>query len=308
MSNFDHLWCEKYRPKTLEDIYLPKKTKDIISQYGEEIPNLLFTGTPGSGKTSLARIIVQDMLQCDYLYINASDENGVDTIRNKVNGFAQTMSFDGKIKVVILDEADYLSSSSQGLLRNTMESYAATTRFILTGNYRHKIIPALQSRCQSVEIQPSIQDSLRRCLYIIKNEQISCSKEQQTLLVELVRTNFPDLRKTIQEIQKNSNNGILNIEKTNNYDQICEIIIKNIQCKKSFDTRTYLIQNETMFSNDYEELLRRLINYLFNFKINDSIKKQLLIVGCEHLYRMATLIDKEIGFFGCLLNMETVIV
>ena len=130
------LWVERYRPKTLEDIILPARTREIISGFGDEIPNLLFANTPGTGKSSLAKIIVNDILKCNYLYINASDESGIDTIRHKVSTFAQTKSFDGKIKMVVLDECDFLSISAQAALRNTMESYSQYTRFILTGIHR----------------------------------------------------------------------------------------------------------------------------------------------------------------------------
>ena len=160
--NFNSLWVEKYRPKTLEDFICTEANKDIIASFKnkEEIPNLLFTGTPGLGKTTLAKIIVNDILGCQYLYINASDENGIDTIRTKVTSFAQTKSIDGKIKVIILDEADGLSIDAQRVLRNTMEEFARITRFILTANYKYRVIPALQSRCQSLELTPPLELSL----------------------------------------------------------------------------------------------------------------------------------------------------
>jgi replication factor C small subunit len=124
--DFSNLWVEKWRPKTLSDFIISDKNKTIIDSFKDkkEIPNLLFTGTPGLGKTSLAKILVNDILDCQYLYINASDENGIDTIRNKVTGFAQTKSLDGKIKVIILDETDGLSIDAQRALRNTIEEFA----------------------------------------------------------------------------------------------------------------------------------------------------------------------------------------
>ena len=139
---FDSLWVEKYRPKTLGDIILSDDNLSIIEKYQteNEIPNLLFAGCQGVGKTTLAKILVNDVLECQYLYINASDENGIDTIRSKVTQFAQTRSLDGKIKVIILDECDGLSQDAQRALRNTMEEYAEITRFILTANYSHRII------------------------------------------------------------------------------------------------------------------------------------------------------------------------
>ena len=148
------IWCEKYRPSTLNEIVLDKNTKTYFNKVQEEnnIPNVLFVGKPGIGKTSLAKIIVNSILKCQYLYINASDENGIDTIRTKVLNFAQTQSLFGNIKVIILDECDGLSIDAQKALRNSIEEYHDLTRFILTANYKHKIIPALQSRCQVFDI------------------------------------------------------------------------------------------------------------------------------------------------------------
>jgi len=157
--NFSNLWIEKYRPKTLDDIILSDDTRNFILSCKDkkEIPNLLFSGIQGIGKTSLAKIIVNDILACQYLYINASDENGIDTIRNKVVGFSKTKSLDGNLKVIILDEVDGISLEAQKALRNTMEEYSFNTRFILTGNYKHKIINALISRCQELNLTPPLE-------------------------------------------------------------------------------------------------------------------------------------------------------
>jgi len=187
--NFQNLWVERYRPHTLDELVCTSFTKESLLSFKdkEEIPNLLFTGAAGIGKTSVAKIIVNDILNCQYLYINASDENGIDTIRHKVINFAQTMSIDGKIKVIILDECDGLSIDAQRALRNTMEEFAGITRFILTANYKYKIIPALQSRCQSFDLTPPVDLAVKRCASILKKEGISVPDSEKVKLVEFIK-------------------------------------------------------------------------------------------------------------------------
>ena len=306
MSDFKHLLVEKYRPQTLNDLCLSQDIKDLILSWGTEIPHLLFCGQAGGGKTSLARIIVQDILKCDYLYINASDENGVDTIRTKVTGFVQTKSFNGNIKVVILDEADGLSLEGQKCLRNLMESYADITRFILTGNYKHKINVALQSRCQSLDIRPSQKDALIRCLYILKEEGIDTTLDDKKAVQALVKQYFPDLRKCINEIQKCVIGDKFFIQNKLDNNPTLELIWENLKNKKSLETRKFLIQNDGLFNSDWDQLLVDLLNYIYNINIKDSEKKSMIMTIADHLDKASRVIDKEINFFACMLNLENV--
>jgi DNA polymerase III delta prime subunit len=299
------LWVERYRPKTLEDIILPVRTREIISGFGDEIPNLLFANTPGTGKSSLAKIIVNDILKCSYLYINASDESGIDTIRHKVSTFAQTKSFDGKIKMVVLDECDFLSISAQAALRNTMESYSQYTRFILTANYKHKIIPALQSRCQSLDIKPTIEEAVRRCYSILKQEKVNVSDEQKKKFVEVVKANFPDLRKTINELQKNVINGNLSIVNTKLDDELLAHIFTSVRNKDTINLRKFLIEHEDRFNGDYDNLLVELLNFIYDQSFTDDMsKKSMIAVIAKHLYESSFIVDKEINFFACTIQLE----
>jgi DNA polymerase III delta prime subunit len=305
--NFDNIWVEKYRPKTLDDIILPAETRRVIESYQlkKEISNLLLISSPGQGKTTLAKIIVNNILECDYLYINASDENGIDTIRTKVISFAQTRSLNGDIKVVILDESDGISSEAQRALRNVMEEYAANTRFILTANYKHKIIPAIQSRCISLNFNHNIQDVLKHCFGILKKEGIQVDDEQKPLFVELVKQNFPDFRKIINELQKNSTSGKLQIvNQTAQNDFIKEIVEK---LNDPFDCRRFYIQNESVFQSDYHNLLKSLIHYIYN---NNTInnKRELILIITEYMYRHAFVVDQEINFFACILQINKIFV
>ena len=304
MIDFDKIWVEKYRPAKLDDIILDERTLNIVKEFKNEIPNLLFVGNPGTGKTTLARVIVNDILGCNYLYINASDESGIDTIRHNITNFAQTKSFDGGVKVVILDEADGLTPQAQAALRNTMETFAKYCRFILTANYKHKIIPALQSRCQALDIKPVLELAVKRCYYILKNENIKVSDEQKKKFVQLVKRFFPDLRKAINEIQKNVIDSELCIASINSDNELLETVYKKIVGKKSLEARKYLIENEDRFQGDYDTLLANFLNYIYNTNLQDAQKKAFIANIADHLYKSAFVVDKEINAFACLVNLE----
>lgn len=303
MIEFDKIWVEKYRPVKLDDLILDDKSLRIVSQFKDEIPNLLFVGSPGTGKTTLARIIVNDILGCNYLYINASDESGIDTIRHNITNFAQTKSFDGGVKVVVLDEADGLTSQAQAALRNTMETYAKYCRFILTANYKHKIIPALQSRCQSLDLKPVVEQAAKRCFNILKQENVKVSDEQKKKFVRLVKRLFPDLRKTINEIQKSVIDGELCIDSNGSDSELLNSVFEGIK-KDSLKVRKYLIENEDRFQGDYDTLLANLLDYIYSQPIDEFKKKQMITIIADHLYKTAFIVDKEINCFACLVALE----
>jgi len=306
--NFNNLWVEKYRPHTLDTIVLSAPNRCIFEKFqkDKEIPNLLFTGCAGIGKTSLAKILCKSVLNCQYLYINASDENGIDTIRTKVTNFARTKSFDGNVKCIILDETDGLSLDAQRALRNTMEEHSQLTRFILTANYNHRIIPPLQSRCQSFDLTPPLEMCYDRVNYILECEGVDISEDERSRLLPFIKTTYPDLRKCINEIQKNVIDGTIifdNLIKVK--DVFVESLYKIISSGLAIKARKKVIENEHVFNGDYTELLRSMFNYIHDCnEIEDDLKAEQMIKVSEYIYRAAFVADPEINCYTCLLTLS----
>ena len=204
------LWVEKYRPTTLEEYVGNETIKNKIADYLKQgsIQNLLFHGVAGTGKTTLAKLIAKN-LNCDLLYINASDERGIDTIRDKIIPFASSMSFND-VKIVILDEADYITPQAQATLRNTIESCSKTTRFIFTCNYLERIISPLQSRCQTFEITPPSKEVVTDlACRIMVEEGVKINSEA---VISVIDTHYPDIRKIVNTIQGSIVDGELKID------------------------------------------------------------------------------------------------
>lgn len=306
----DDVYVEKYRPKTLKDIALQpqhrKYFEDVVKT--QSIKHLLFAGSPGTGKTSLSKIIVNDILQCQYLYINASDENGIDTIRSKVIGFAQTKSFDGKFKVVLLDECDALSSSSQDALRNVMEEYYGNTRFIMTCNYQHKLTDALQSRCTIFNLTPPLPEVVKRAAFILQSEGIKICVEQKVKLIEYIKSYYPDVRRIINDIQLFSYSGELSIVIDESNVFATSLFNKILSNTDSMSIRKYTIENEQLFSNSYINLHKQLFETVFECDLNNNLKEALLKSIGEYMYKDGFVVDKEINFFMLCLKLKEYII
>lgn len=302
---FDNLWVEKYRPKTLDEIVLAPEVAAVMREFitKKEIPNLLFAGQAGGGKSSLAKILV-NTLDCQYIYINASDRNGIDTVRNEISNFAKTRSIDGKLKVIILDEADGLTADGQRALRNTMEEFASNVRFILTCNAKYKVIKPIQSRTQVFDIVPPMNGVAERIKKILKDEKVSVPTDQGPKLITLIKNNYPDVRSIIGNLQKNIIGNVLNVVFISNSFQFAEGVLEMLtKVNDPSDLRRYLTENEDEFNKDYPGLLRSLFNAVD--KTNwaaDKKRKYMLILG-EGLYRCAFVMDQEINAYATLVSL-----
>jgi len=295
---------EKYRPDTLEGYIcqddIKTKFEEFIKQ--QDIPHLLFAGKPGAGKTTIAKILVKN-INCDYLYINATDERSIDVMRDKVGAFAAAGSFK-PLKIVILDEATHILQASQVILLNMMETYSLTTRFILTGNYPERLIEPLRSRCQEFDLQPPSKKVVaQHIVNILNKENIEHTIED---VATIVKKFYPDFRKIINNCQKYTVDNVLkldtSIEASDNYkEQVVDELKK--PSNKSFNIIRQIIANAE--TDDYESL------YAFLYeKLSDYAKGNEGVIVCyleEYMYHATFRLDKEINVMACISKiLETI--
>jgi replication factor C small subunit len=291
------LWVEKYRPDTLENYVGNEDVKSIIDSYlaQNDINHFLFYGPAGTGKTTLAKIIVNN-LDCDHIYINASDERGVDTIRDKVQGFASAASF-RPLKVVILDEADFLTINAQASLRNIIETFSRSTRFILTCNYVERIILPLQSRCKVLKlVPPSKTDVAKHVANILTQENVTFELSD---LKTTVNRFYPDLRNILNTCQIFSKKGTLVLNEevlTSNVYQIKVIEELSKPTNKSFNNIRQIIADSGV--NDYDEMYRFLYDEASKYAPGNE--GQVSIILSEMQYQSNFRIDKEINLMSTI--------
>jgi len=291
------LWVEKYRSPTLEDYVGNESIKDFIQECiaKNDIPHMIFSGPPGTGKTTLAKIIVNN-IDCDYLYINATDERSMDVMRDKVKGFASSASFK-PLKVVILDEADFIRIDSQALLRNVIETFSLNTRFILTCNYVERIIDPIQSRCQVLNIiPPSKKDIATHMAIILDKEEIEYEAQD---LVKVVNKFYPDLRKTLGTCQILSKDSKLviddNILVSGSYK---ELILKELKqpSSKSFNNIRQIIADSQV--GEFEEVYKFLFEHIDEYAQN-SIGEVIVLLE-EYMFHANFKVDKEINMLALI--------
>ena len=306
-SNYDKIWVEKYRPTKLSDIVLSEENRKQMETFKDSIPHLLLCGRAGIGKTTLAKVLINDVLKSQYLFINSSDETGIDTIRNKVTSFAQTRSIDGNKKIILLDEFDGSSPNAQRILRSIMEEYAETTRFILTANYFSKIIEPIRSRCVIINLNPVLKGCVSRCFDILKAEKIDVG-ENLPKLIDFVKDRYPDMRRMINDLQKSSISGSLVFTDTNLVENFASLLWEKLKSQENaINIRKFIIEGESDFDSDYQTLYTTLFNIIFESKIEESHKKAILLELGEATYRDNFIVDHEINFFCFLLNVENIL-
>lgn len=296
------LWVEKYRPSTLDNYIGNNSLKEKVSVYlkNKDIPHLLFHGKAGTGKTSLAKLITSN-IECDKLYINASDENNVETVRNKIKGFASSCGF-RELKVVVLDECDYVTPNAQAALRNLMETFSKTTRFILTCNYPEKIIAPIQSRCQIFGITPpSKKDVAIHLKKILKNENIKTTNEDMAFVVNSF---YPDVRRIINNCQQNVINGELKINQHDIVEsdgklKLVELLKDNSDPKNKFrEIRQHILNCDVHdFSDWYKYLYDSIDEYA------DGHVANVIMIIADSEYKDAFVVDKEINFMSCIVQI-----
>lgn len=300
------LWCEKYRPKTVSECILPERYKKTFQEYvnRKEIPHLILSGSPGVGKTTIAKALC-DEVGCEFLFLNGSDENGIDTFRTKIKNYASSISLTGSKKVIIIDEADYMNASSlQPALRGALEEFAHNCSFIMTCNYKNKIIEPLHSRCAVIDfnILPEEKKKLLslfmiRASNIIKTEMVECNP---SILVELVKSYFPDFRKILNELQKHSITGEVDINIfSNSIDKSLDELIQSLANKNFSDMRKWIAENG---ADDSAKLFRKIYDCLYDVMDKSTIPAAVVILA-KYQYQAAFVADQELNTVACFTEL-----
>jgi len=298
------LWVEKYRPQTVADCIIPERLKMPFQEYVNQkhIPNLLLCGTAGVGKTTVAKALCKE-IGCDYMVLNGSDENGVDTIRTKIKTYASSMSLAGGRKVVILDEADYLTPNAQAILRNAIEEFETNCSFIFTCNFKAKIMDALHSRCAVIDFGLKNDEKaemaalfFKRILFILESEKVEF---EHKVVAEIIKKHFPDFRRTINELQRFSKFGKID---TGILSQVIDVsindIVKYLREKDFGSIRKWVAANQM----DPQALFRKLYDSLYDILKPQSIPQAVIILA-DYQYKQAFVADAEINIVACLTEL-----
>ena len=302
MSEF--LWVEKYRPQTVNECILPDSLKKTFSEIVAtgEIPNMLFTGTAGLGKTTVAKAICHE-LDLDYILINGSEDGNIDTLRNKIRRFASSVSLQGGYKVVNLDEADYLNAqSTQPALRGFIEEFSDNCRFILTCNFKNRVIEPLHSRCGVYEFNTSKKDMQKLCsdfyqrvIRILQEENVD-SNGQMKDVAELIMKHAPDWRRVLNELQRSSVGGVLKLGSLTKTDASYDALYKSLKDKDFKKMRSWVTNNMDV---DSSVIFRTIYDNMYEQVESQSIP-QLVLILADYQYKDAFVADHELNLVACM--------
>ena len=297
------LWVEQYRPKDVVSCVLPKDLKDTFSEFVNQgyVPNLILSGGPGVGKTTIAKAVLAE-IGATHIMINGSEESGIDVLRTKIKNFASTVSLHGGRKYIILDEADYLNpQSTQPALRGFMEEFHKNCGFILTCNYKNRLIAPLHSRCSVVEFMIPNSEKPKLAMTFMKRVanilEVNNVKYDERVIAEVINKHFPDWRRVLNELQRYSASGnidagiLVNISEVNIRE-----LMHSMKNKEFTNVRKWVVEN---LDNDPTRLLRRIYNSLYDHVDGSSIPHVVIILG-EYQYKAAFVADQEINMLACL--------
>jgi len=303
INDEEFLWSQKYRPKKVIDCVLPERLKKVFQDYvnNKNIPNLMLTGTAGVGKTTVA-IAMCEEVGLSYMFINSSEERGIDTLRTKIKNYASTMSFSGTKKVIILDEADYITPDAQAALRGMIEEFSSNCTFIFTCNFKSRLIDAIHSRCSVVDFTLKPDEKPRMAAQFFTKVCIILNKENITYdkqaLIKIVEKFFPDYRRTLNELQRYASSGTIDASVVALMADVRNLnnLIKNLKDKNFSEMRKWVAQNSDI---DPARMYRKIYDGLYDYLKPESIPQAVVIIA-KYQYQSAFVADQEINLVACL--------
>lgn len=302
----EFLWVEKYRPKTISDCILPDRIKKIFQSYvdNNNIPNLMLTGSAGVGKTTVARALCEE-LGINHLFINSSEERGIDILRTKIKSYASTISLTGGRKVIILDESDYLTADAQAALRGAIEEFSANCTFIFTCNFKSRLIDALHSRCSVIDFTLQKDEKPKMAVMLMKRLGCILDKENVTydkpVLAKIIEKFFPDYRRTLNELQRYSSSGSIDAGIISQLSDVRKIndLVGYLKTGNFSEMRKWVVSNSDI---EASRIYRSVYDSLYEYLKPESIPQAVVIIA-KYQYQAAFVADQEINLVACLTEM-----